>query len=675
MKHWLGGLKGRGALIAAFLIAMTGLLAGTASAVHDTGVFELDGNIVHNGTATYDWGNIFDATGASIPTGAVIQNTDFQKDSVNPDASYFTSNGAGVKDTQPISAWGCKTQSNPTAKDNILNAYVTLAQIPVNAPDNAGDVVLYLASERESNNGDSFAGFWLFRSAISCNSATGSFTGVHTNGDLLIVSNYTNGGGSQDVNLFEWENGSLVNLGNGGVCGASPLDHMCGIANASTIGTQWPPGNTTAPAGSTYGLISNTFVETGIDLTYELGSSIPCFAFFQAETRSSQQLTATLKDFTAGNFSNCSTSTATTPQTAAGATIPAGGLSIGAGSVQARDHAVVSVNGVGTPPPPTGAVKFFICGPIATGNCATGGNQVGTPSTGETLTASNPPTTPSSSFADSDPVTITSAGRYCFRGVYVPDAASQLPASSDPKSATDTATNECFVVNPVTPNLSTQASAGPVFVGAKINDTAHLTGTATKPDGSAADGQISFTAYGPDDCATVAFGPVTIDVHGDGFYGGAGTAAEFTPTAPGVYTWVASYNGSSPNTNGAGPGACPEPTEAVTVQQNQPTMSTAQSFVPNDSATVNATAGGNLAGSVQFTLYPGANCSGTALYTSSAVPVSGASPQTVYTSNTTPITTTSPTLSWKVSYTSTNPAQKNIPDSCTETSSLTINNG
>jgi hypothetical protein len=532
-----------------------------------------------------------------------------------------------------------------------------------------------MASERESNNGDSFAGFWLFRSAIACNTATGSFTGAHTNGDLLIVSNYTNGGGSQDVNLYEWENGALVSLDNGGVCGAAAPDNMCASANSATIGTEWAPGNTSAPAGSSFGLMSNTFVETAIDLTHELGGTIPCFSFFQAETRSSQQLSATLKDFTAGSFSNCSTSTTTTPQTAAGATIPAGGLSIGTGSVQVRDHAVVSVNGVGTPPPPTGAVKFFICGPIATGNCATGGNQVGTPSTGETLTASNPPTTPSSSFADSDPVTITSAGRYCFRGVYVPDATSQLPASSDPKSASDTATNECFVVNPVTPNLSTQASAGPVFVGTKINDTAHLTGTATQPNGSPANGQITFTAYGPDDCSTVAFGPVTIDVHGDGFYGGASTAAEFTPTAPGVYTWVASYNGSSPNTNTFDEAACPEPTEAVTVQQIQPTMNTAQSFVPNDSATVSATAGGDLAGSVQFTLYPGANCSGTALYTSSAVPVSGASPQTVNTSNTTPITTTSPTLSWKVSYTSTNPAQKNIPDSCTETSSLTINNG
>jgi len=42
--------------------------AAPSFAVHDTGMFELDGNIVHNGTATYDWASLFDAGGNRIVT-------------------------------------------------------------------------------------------------------------------------------------------------------------------------------------------------------------------------------------------------------------------------------------------------------------------------------------------------------------------------------------------------------------------------------------------------------------------------------------------------------------------------------------------------------------------------------------------------------------------------------
>ena len=56
------------------------------------------------------------------------------------------------------------------------------------------------------------------------------------------------------------------------------------------------------------------------------------------------------------------------------------------------------------------------------------------------------------------------------------------------------------------------------------------------------------TAFGPDDCTTVAH-TATITVSGDNTaYGGPGSVTEFTPDAPGVYTYVASYTGDSPNT-------------------------------------------------------------------------------------------------------------------------------
>jgi hypothetical protein len=101
-------------------------------------------------------------------------------------------------------------------------------------------------------------------------------------------------------------------------------------------------------------------------------------------------------------------------------------------------------------------------------------------------------------------------------------------------------------------------------------------------------------------------------------------------------------------------------------------MSTAQSFIPNDSATVSAPQGGNLAGSVRFQAYESSDCSGSAIVDQTKT-VAGGSPQTVSTTNTT-VSTTAANISWKVTYTSTNPAQRSIPATCLEKSTLSIDN-
>jgi hypothetical protein len=104
-------------------------------------------------------------------------------------------------------------------------------------------------------------------------------------------------------------------------------------------------------------------------------------------------------------------------------------------------------------------------------------------------------------------------------------------------------------------------------------------------------------------------------------------------------------------------------------------LESAQNWLPNDSVTVSAAAGsGGLNGTVSFDLYASANCSGEAIYSTTAE-VSGASPKTVSTSNTNVKATASGSYSWQVSYDSDNPAQRDISASCEETSSLTIDNG
>jgi len=140
-----------------------------------------------------------------------------------------------------------------------------------------------------------------------------------------------------------------------------------------------------------------------------------------------------------------------------------------------------------------------------------------------------------------------------------------------------------------------------------------------------------------------------------------------------AYQWIATYSGDAPNTLGVS-SVCGD--EASVIILLQPSISTAQRFVPNDSATIEVAAGGgDLAGSVRFRLFTTADCSGSTLI-DQTVAVSGASPQTVETTNTTAITATQANLSWLVQYTSTNPSHKGVQSVChNENSSLTIDNG
>jgi hypothetical protein len=107
------------------------------------------------------------------------------------------------------------------------------------------------------------------------------------------------------------------------------------------------------------------------------------------------------------------------------------------------------------------------------------------------------------------------------------------------------------------------------------------------------------------------------------------------------------------------------------------TMSSAQSWVPNDTVTITAPSGGDLAGTVTFDLYASGDCGeadgDTAIYHGTDA-VAGASPQDAESANTTEVTATGD-YSWKVSYDSTNAKQNDIADTCEETTSLTIDNG
>lgn len=545
--------------------------------------------------------------------------------------------------------------TNPNAQVDLRRAWVDLQRVD-------GDDWLYFAWERDSNNGSGFIAFEFMRNDVptACNDYNNTTAqliascnpwadraGDPQPGDFLIL--WDQQGGSTDLYKRVWS----------------------GPSNNLVLGA--PVALSTNPDNAAARYSNDNFRgEAALNLTalgLTDGDECQAFANVIPSTVTGNSDTADYKDTILDvlpPISNCEATIVTTPKTGAGAAIPDGGLSIGTGVVAVQDSAEISLSGGSAPA--SGSISFHLCKmPGNTGTCTEGGTSIGSTSIdGESF-----PVTVSSPTAY-----VTSAGRYCWRAEWPGDETAGIPGASD------AAETECFVVNPVTPTLSTSAG-NDIVLGGTVTDRATLGGTATQPAdpvinldgtaGPAAGGTITFKLYGPssDACGSLVHTSAPVSVSGDGNYDTPNP--QFAPTAIGDYHWVAVYSGS-PNTNGLTHNAdCDDTAEDVTVTDVPSSMSTAQSWVPNDSATVSATAGGPMAGTVHFELYGSADCTGDTLFTENRS-VSGASPQQVATTNTTPQTATGE-FSWRVRYDSTNPAQRDIPWSCHETSSLTVTNG
>ena len=282
---------------------------------------------------------------------------------------------------------------------------------------------------------------------------------------------------------------------------------------------------------------------------------------------------------------------------------------------------------------------------------------------------------------------------------------------------TDSSGTECFVVNPATPTINTTAScadsdgnaASPCILGDTLSDTATLGGTATKPgtsglgdaDGrfksiyqatdtptlSKAGGTITWTLYpaasdGSTQCSTtksLTTSTAAVNNGNDTYPRTGQSPISYTTTSSdpiGIWTFAASYGGDNPNTLGASDSCStttPDTNEQVTVTATSG-ITTAQSWLPQDTATITAT-GGTPAGTVTFSLYESADCSGDAVQTFADRPVALNADDSQYeasTNNTTYYTTTK-TISWRAVFSSTN----GIPGStshCETMSVDTLNN-
>lgn len=594
----------------------------------------------------------YEATGATVPDAGATEIDDPQGNVKELGPLNSSTTKIGVIHADAVPTLGL---TNPNGQVDLRRAWLDTERDPVTQDD-----WLYFAWERDNETGSGFIAYEFMQEKAPASCAYGTATPAaliadcnpwdnRKAGDFMIL--WDQQGGSTDLYLRVWSGtGDNLTLSPPG----DPLDDSVSQAAYSADGFRG---------------------EAAVNLTDTIfGGSTACLSFANTipSTVTGNSDTADYKDTILAvtpPISNCTSTTVTTPKTGAGADIPAGGLSIGSGVVAVKDSAVVDL--VGGTATPDGDVSFWLCKVDAPGLCD-GTVNVGTAVGSTDLTGASYPATVLSPTAY-----VTSAGRYCWRAVFSGDSANGIPGSSD-SSAT-----ECFTVNPVTPGLATTAGPG-VNLGNAITDSATLSGLATQPAnpvinltgdaGPAAGGTITFKLYGPNNCTSLAYTSPTVQVSGNGTYNTP--APQFVPTLAGTYFWVAVYSGDLPNNLGSTHNAdCADLNEDVVVSSVPSSMTTAQRWVPNDSATITAPAGsGALAGTVSFTLYPSADCTGTPVYPSETVAVAGASPQTRSTSNTTAILA-SGSFSWKVSYDSTNLAQRDIPDSCHETSALTITNG
>jgi hypothetical protein len=265
---------------------------------------------------------------------------------------------------------------------------------------------------------------------------------------------------------------------------------------------------------------------------------------------------------------------------------------------------------------PTGTITFKLFGP-------NGNDCSGTPSfTSTSMVVGN-------GSYQAGAYTVTQPGTYRWVVDYSGDD------NNKPAGPTTCGDNtETVTITPASPTLTTKAS-GParrrrIATGPRAHRrlrTARVrTGraaqqtfdTATLSGGIAATGTITFKLYGPDsDCSGTPAFTSTKNVSGDGTY----NSGPFTPTAAGTYRWVATYSGD-PLNNPAGPTACGDPNETVTISKSHTTIKTLASpaTAPGSPITDTATLGGGTdpVGSITFTLY-GPNdttCSGDAISTS-----------------------------------------------------------
>src|SRR5207249_11072900 len=102
-------------------------------------------------------------------------------------SNTFNFTTGGSKDPSPISSWAYGITGTPN-KDTLNAAYAAAYSI--------SDFDVIFGADRASPSGNANIGIWFFQDNVTLNPGTGKCNGAHRNGDVLVMSAFTGGGGS-----------------------------------------------------------------------------------------------------------------------------------------------------------------------------------------------------------------------------------------------------------------------------------------------------------------------------------------------------------------------------------------------------------------------------------------------------------------------------------------------
>ena len=252
------------------------------------------------------WGQINLDTGAQAQANAnewasVLNNASITKKSLvhdnnNTNDSQFTT---GSKDSAILPLGWEWTNGQTNNKGDISNAGAVIL----------GEY-LYFFGDRASINGDAQIGFWFFLNPVAPaedDKGAEPFVGTHAVGDILILSNFTNGGGTSGIRIYKWVGVGAPNATDGPfqLLSVSAGDKAYVNTGLVTVplgvtvdGQTWSYKN---PPVAQYPI--GAFFLGRIHLKAEGREEIEgCFSSFLLETRNSQSIDASLQDFASHSF-------------------------------------------------------------------------------------------------------------------------------------------------------------------------------------------------------------------------------------------------------------------------------------------------------------------------------------------------------------------------------------
>jgi hypothetical protein len=273
-------------------------------------------------------------------------------------------------------------------------------------------------------------------------------------------------------------------------------------------------------------------------------------------------------------------------------------------------------------------------------------------------------------------------GRYCFRAEWPGDT--NYPAALTEFGGAN-GTNECFTIQQIATTTTTtpKSSASPITFGSQVTDHA-IVQAVTSGDGTPT-GTVTFFICNPSqvsggNCATGGTqvgSPVnTAAVSGSDPPASFADSDPVTANQTGKWCFRAVYTPGGDNGSNYTGSRDATSGECFTVTDTTASTS-AQDWLPNDTATVTSANGAPLNGTLSAQLYTGDNCgvtSGSAVdgQSYSKHLSDAASPATLTTNNTTFEVKVSAAVSWLVTFTSTD---NNVDGSShCESTSLTITN-